>query len=318
PDGGILNDPVLLHVGEDRWWMQLADSDAGLYALGAAARSSLDVEVSYPQAYPMQVQGAKAAKTLEKLVGPAVLDLKYYWCDWFDVRDIPVLISRTGWTAVQGFEINLLDPGRGDDLWDAVFAAGGGVGIGAGGGRRPMGRGRRGGGGVRDTAGRAGRGAADRGRDHELQLGYDPRGHAAPSDGSRASGRGAAAGLHRQGRARGTQGQGCGSQARGDRVVGRRAQGRALVVLAGGSGRRAGRPGHRCRLVTPPGTEHRVRVGPDRPGRPRDRPRRGVRAWADLGHDRRDPVHRRSQGGPGGLPARVGSAAGPTEGASPG
>ena len=91
--------------------MQLADSDAGLYALGAASQSNLDVEVSYPHAYPMQVQGAKAAKTLEKLVGPAVLDLKYYWCDWFDVGDIPVLIrARTGWTAVQGFEINLLDP----------------------------------------------------------------------------------------------------------------------------------------------------------------------------------------------------------------
>jgi aminomethyltransferase len=124
PDGGILNDPVLLHVGENRWWMQLADSDAGMYALGVATASNLDVDVSYPHAYPMQVQGAKAAKTLEKLVGPEVLDLKYYWCDWFEVGDIPVLISRTGWTAVQGFEINLLDPGRGDDLWNAVFRAG--------------------------------------------------------------------------------------------------------------------------------------------------------------------------------------------------
>jgi len=43
PDGGILNDPVLLHVGENRWWMQLADSDAGLYALGAAALGSTEV-----------------------------------------------------------------------------------------------------------------------------------------------------------------------------------------------------------------------------------------------------------------------------------
>jgi aminomethyltransferase len=124
PDGGIVNDPVLLHVDHDRWWMQLADSDAGLYALGVATSSNLDVEVSYPHAYPVQVQGAKAAKTLEKLVGAAIYDLKYYWCDWFDIKDIPVLISRTGWTAVPGFEVNLLDPGRGDDLWNAVFEAG--------------------------------------------------------------------------------------------------------------------------------------------------------------------------------------------------
>lgn len=129
PDGGIVNDPVLLHVGENRWWMQCADSDAGLYALGVASRSGLDVEVSYPDAYPMQVQGARAGKTLEKLVGAAVYDLKYYWCDSFDIKDIPVLISRTGWTAVQGFEINLLDPTRGDDLWNAVFEAGDEFGI---------------------------------------------------------------------------------------------------------------------------------------------------------------------------------------------
>jgi aminomethyltransferase len=124
PDGGIVNDPVLLHVAENRWWMQLADSDAGLYALGVASQSKLDVEISYPDAYPMQVQGAKAAQTLEKLVGAAIYDLKYYWCDWFDIKDVPVLISRTGWTAIPGFEINLLDPTRGDDLWDAVFDAG--------------------------------------------------------------------------------------------------------------------------------------------------------------------------------------------------
>jgi aminomethyltransferase len=124
PDGGIVNDPVLLHVGEGRWWMQLADSDAGLYALGMATGANLDVEISYPHAYPMQVQGAKAAVTLEKLVGAAIYDLKYYWCDWFDIKDIPVLISRTGWTAIPGFEINLLDPDRGDDLWNAVFDAG--------------------------------------------------------------------------------------------------------------------------------------------------------------------------------------------------
>jgi aminomethyltransferase len=196
--------------------MQLADSDAGLYALGAASQSNLDVEVSYPNAYPMQVQGAKAAKTLEKLVGPAVLDLKYYWCDWFDVGDIPVLISRTGWTAVQGFEINLLDPSRGDDLWSAVFAAGEEFAI------RPV---------APVEARRIEAGIMNYNSDmtHEDTplhiMGLEHLVEDQPQ------------GLRGQGGARGPQGQGRRPQARRHRVVRRRAQGRALVVLAGRSGR---------------------------------------------------------------------------------
>jgi len=124
PDGGIVNDPVLLHVDENTWWMQLADSDAGLYALGVATAAGLDAQVSYPEAYPMQVQGPKSAMTLAKLVGPAIYDLKYYWCDRFEIGGIPVVISRTGYTAVPGFEVNILDPSRGTELWDAILAAG--------------------------------------------------------------------------------------------------------------------------------------------------------------------------------------------------
>jgi glycine cleavage system aminomethyltransferase T len=72
----------------------------------------------------MQVQGPMSAKTLEKLVGSAIYDIKYYWCENFDIDGIPVLISRTGWTAIPGFEVNLLDYSKGDALWDAVAGAG--------------------------------------------------------------------------------------------------------------------------------------------------------------------------------------------------
>ena len=124
PDGSIVNDPVLLHVAKDIWWMQLADSDAGLYALGVAASSGLDVEVTLPDVHPMQVQGPLSGKTLEKLVGPSIYDIKYYWIEEFEIEDIPVVISRTGWTAIPGFEVNLLDGTRGDDLWNAIARAG--------------------------------------------------------------------------------------------------------------------------------------------------------------------------------------------------
>jgi glycine cleavage system aminomethyltransferase T len=129
PDGGIVNDPVLLHRKEDLWYMQLADSDAGLYLLGIATAAGLDVNVSLPDVYPVQVQGAKAAKTLEKLVGKTIYDIKYYWTKYFDINGIPVLISRTGWTAVQGFEVNLLGFEQGGALWDAIMKAGDEFGI---------------------------------------------------------------------------------------------------------------------------------------------------------------------------------------------
>ena len=48
--GGIVNDPVLLHVAEGQWWMQLADSDAGLYALGVAA-GRFDADVTLPDVH---------------------------------------------------------------------------------------------------------------------------------------------------------------------------------------------------------------------------------------------------------------------------
>lgn len=124
PDGGIVNDPVLLHVAKDQWWLQLADSDAHLYLMGVLVNSGLDAHVSLPDVHPVQVQGPKAIHTLRRLVGDDVLDLKYYWCAPFTVGDIPVVISRTGWTALPGFEINLLDSTRGTDLWDAIMAAG--------------------------------------------------------------------------------------------------------------------------------------------------------------------------------------------------
>ena len=51
-DGGIVNDPVLLRVEENRWWLALADSDAGLYAMGVAVNSGLDVQVGAPRGLP--------------------------------------------------------------------------------------------------------------------------------------------------------------------------------------------------------------------------------------------------------------------------
>ena len=43
PTGGIVNDPILLRLGENHFWLSLADSDTLLYALGVQAFAGLDV-----------------------------------------------------------------------------------------------------------------------------------------------------------------------------------------------------------------------------------------------------------------------------------
>ena len=92
-DGGIVNDPVLLRVEADRWWLALADSDAGLWARGVAVHSGLDVTVREPEVYPVQVQGPKSKDTMVSLFGDQVLDIKYYWTLTTDLDGIPVVIS---------------------------------------------------------------------------------------------------------------------------------------------------------------------------------------------------------------------------------
>jgi glycine cleavage system aminomethyltransferase T len=123
-DGGIINDPVLLRRDEDRFWLCLADSDAGLWARGVAINSGMDVKVDEPHAYPLQLQGPKSKDVMRALVGDAVLDIKYYWTIDAEVDDIPVVVSRTGWTGEVGYEVFLLDPYRGDDLWERIMEAG--------------------------------------------------------------------------------------------------------------------------------------------------------------------------------------------------
>jgi glycine cleavage system aminomethyltransferase T len=123
-DGGIVNDPVLLRLGEDRFWLALADSDAGLWARGVAWRSGMDVTIADPEAYPVQIQGPKAKDLMADLFGDEVTGLKYYWCTETELDGIPVVISRTGWTGEIGYEAYLLDPSRGDDLWERIMDAG--------------------------------------------------------------------------------------------------------------------------------------------------------------------------------------------------
>src|SRR3954451_4741510 len=125
PDGGIINDPVLLRLDEDRFWLSLADSDVLLWALGVAHGSGLDVTVREVDVGPVQVQGPKSRDVMVDLFGQSVLELPYYFLRRYELDGMQVLVSRTGYTAELGYEIYLFEASRhADRLWETVLEAG--------------------------------------------------------------------------------------------------------------------------------------------------------------------------------------------------
>jgi glycine cleavage system aminomethyltransferase T len=124
PWGGIVNDPVLLRLAEDRFWLALADSDALLYVAGVAGARGLDVEILEADVAPLQIQGPRSKDVVRDLLGDAVADLRYYFCAEADVDGIPIVVSRTGWSGEVGFELYLQDTSRGDELFERIVRAG--------------------------------------------------------------------------------------------------------------------------------------------------------------------------------------------------
>ncbi len=131
-DGNLINDPVLLKLSEDQFWLSIADSDIELWAGAIAAERGLDVRVFEPDVSPLAVQGPKAAELIAQLFGEWTHDLKYFWFRETSLQGIPLVLARSGWSKQGGFELYLRDGSRGQELWDIVKTAGEAFDIGPG------------------------------------------------------------------------------------------------------------------------------------------------------------------------------------------
>ena len=123
-EGGLLNDPVLLRIAENHFWLSLGDSDILLWAQGVAINSELNVTIREPDVSPLQLQGPKSIDIMKVLFGNQIINMKYYWLIETELNGIPLVISRTGWSSELGYEIYLRDGSRGNELWELIMEAG--------------------------------------------------------------------------------------------------------------------------------------------------------------------------------------------------
>jgi len=122
--GQLINDPVMLKLAEDRYWLSIADSDIELWASAIAAERGLDVAVGEADASPLAIQGPQAARLVASLFGDWIHELRYFWFRATQLQDIPLVLARSGWSKQGGFELYLQDASRGEELWQLVKQAG--------------------------------------------------------------------------------------------------------------------------------------------------------------------------------------------------
>jgi dimethylsulfoniopropionate demethylase len=123
-NGGMVNDPIILKLADDHFWLSIADSDVLLWASGLAVGMDLDLQIDEPDVWPLAVQGPKSDDLMAQVFGDAVRNIRFFRFEKLEFRGCPIIVARSGYSRQGGFEIYLDKPSLGLDLWDALWEAG--------------------------------------------------------------------------------------------------------------------------------------------------------------------------------------------------
>jgi aminomethyltransferase len=131
PDGGILDDLIVYRLGAERFLVVANAGNAVLVSDTLAERLAGSKAILDDRTLAtalVAVQGPLAVQIVGPLTDVDLSALRYYAIAEGTVAGIPALVARTGYTGEDGFEI-FVDTARAEELWDALQAAGGPLGM---------------------------------------------------------------------------------------------------------------------------------------------------------------------------------------------
>jgi len=134
-DGNVIDDLVCFRLGEMhfRWVVNVTKTDEDYHHIVKHAHG-MDVKVSNisTDTALMALQGPASLEALQRITKADLSSLQYYWLVQTTIHtehaEVPVIISRTGYTGERGYEI-MVDRDRAPWVWDALLAAGQPLGI---------------------------------------------------------------------------------------------------------------------------------------------------------------------------------------------
>ena len=127
PEGTFLDDLVVYRLGPSHFMLVVnaanVAADYAWIAEQAAAVGDVAVVDSSSRYALIAIQGPAALDTLQPLTGAHLSGVPYYGFTYGEVANARALISRTGYTGEDGFEI-FVPPNTADKVWQAVLQSG--------------------------------------------------------------------------------------------------------------------------------------------------------------------------------------------------
>ena len=132
--GGIIDDVTVYRLGEERYLVVTnagtKDKDYSWIEEQRRARGLSDVEIidNSDRTGKIDLQGPISRAILQNLASDDLAPLHYYHAQDTKVMNIPALVSRSGYTGEDGFEI-YTDSARIGEIWDKLLEAGAALGL---------------------------------------------------------------------------------------------------------------------------------------------------------------------------------------------
>jgi aminomethyltransferase len=130
PHGGIVDDLTVYRLGPEHFFLcvNAANIEKDYAWIVEQAGGAADITNTSAQIAQLALQGRHAQATLQPLCDLPLDTIRYYWSAEARVHGVAALISRTGYTGEDGFEIYCPAP-QGPALWQALMDAGADYGI---------------------------------------------------------------------------------------------------------------------------------------------------------------------------------------------
>jgi aminomethyltransferase len=126
-DGKVIDDGTVSRLTEDTYRLTSAEPNLRWLSMNGVGLD-VTIEDTSARTAALALQGPLARTILEQLSPADFSTLKYFRLAHTTLRDVPVTISRTGYTGDLGYEI-WVDAERAVSVWDALMDAGASYGI---------------------------------------------------------------------------------------------------------------------------------------------------------------------------------------------